>query len=405
MRLSEELTTISSMLVLAREKAEIINLASQINSIIEKTMELEQAKNYGDYSNKKKTLSATIKFTKQEIDKMSKTFKKEFIANGCVGHIIKRPSGKTGVYYEIRYRRNRYNLSVSNTNIHEAKRLFIEATFKLEAPEILNKNKLKFGVILDEWLKYRKGKVIPHTWNNQVSRARRFIPCELREKQIKDIRASDIDNIMCTFTERTYEEMRTIFNGVFKYAKASGIILHNPIEMIPFKRAERINREALNEAQIKNFFMRLKEPQYECIRQVAYVLYFFGLRPCEIDKELKFENGFLICRNRKRKRGKIEYKKIPVPEQARIYIDFSKPVEFPYRYSKCAEIIKAVIGDGLTPYNLRHTFSTICSQYVRPDIVELWMGDSPEKLVEKTYVHFPDDFLIKQMKEVIFIIE
>ena len=55
-----------------------------------------------------------------------------------------------------------------------------------------------------------------------------------------------------------------------------------------------------------------------------------------------------------------------------------------------------------TQYFLRHTFSTICQQYVRPDIVKIWMGDSPESLVGRVYTHFPDDFMRKQMDLVKF---
>ena len=51
---------------------------------------------------------------------------------------------------------------------------------------------------------------------------------------------------------------------------------------------------------------------------------------------------------------------------------------------------------------LRHTFATICQQYVRPDIVDIWMGDSSERLVGRVYTHFPDKFMIEQMQNVIF---
>ena len=48
--------------------------------------------------------------------------------------------------------------------------------------------------------------------------------------------------------------------------------------------------------------------------------------------------------------------------------------------------------EEVTQYFLRHTFATVCQQYVRPDIVDIWMGDSPERLVSRVYTHFPDDF-------------
>lgn len=44
----------------------------------------------------------------------------------------------------------------------------------------------------------------------------------------------------------------------------------------------------------------------------------------------------------------------------------------------------------------------VCQQYVRPDIVDIWMGDSPDRLVGKVYTHFPDDFMKEQMNAVVF---
>ena len=51
----------------------------------------------------------------------------------------------------------------------------------------------------------------------------------------------------------------------------------------------------------------------------------------------------------------------------------------------------------VTQYFLRHTFATTCVQYVRPDIVDTWMGDSSERLVGRVYTHFPDKFMSNQM--------
>ena len=74
------------------------------------------------------TRSQTIKFTTQEVSRMDKTFKKHFILNGYIAHVIKRPSGKNGFYYEIRYRRNGYNIYAASTDLNEAKYIFLEKT-------------------------------------------------------------------------------------------------------------------------------------------------------------------------------------------------------------------------------------------------------------------------------------
>lgn len=408
-QLSEELIGFSNLLMLTQGRDEIIGLAGELNGIICKALELEKAGAYSPPQEKKQTLSATIKFSKEEIDMMSKTFKKEFIANGCVSHIIKRPSGKKGFYYEIRYRRNGYNISVSSTDIKTVKKLFIEKTKHLDKPELLAQNQTKFSVIIAEWLSYKKDKVTAHSLQQQESRVKRFIPEELKNKQIKNIRTCDVDKIISSAdSPRKYEELRSLFNQIFKYAIASGIVTHNPVTLVPFKRAERKNREALTTEQIVAFLSSIRQPKYNEIRQCAYLLYFFGLRPCEIDEELRFDNGFLICRNRKRKNGKIEYKKIPVPKQAQGLIQFDTPI-ITIQYRTFLALLKEALGkndDGtdLTPYNLRHTFASLCAESVKPDVLEVWMGDSPERLVGRVYVHYKDDFMRAQMDKVNFII-
>lgn len=369
------------------------NTPEVVNKLIEKR------------NNGKKTSSAKIKFTKKEIESMSKTFKREFIANGMAAHIIERPSGKRGVFYEIRYRRNGYDIAVSNKELKTAKAMFIEATKNLPPPDVLAKNKFSFGFIADEWLRYKHGKVAEDTWKGYESQPRRFIPQKMKDKPIKSIRTSDIDELMNALdTPRKYEDMRTIFNSIFKYANASGIVTYNPVEMIPFKRAERENRDRLTDGEIKTFLTNLQTPFFDKTRNFAYAMYFFGLRPCEIDDEAHFENGFLICRNRKRKNGKKAYKKIPIPRQAQNLFDFNAPLKSPLSYDRTLDIMKKALPEGIIPYQLRHTFASVCDEKVKREVVELWMGDSPERLVGKTYVHYSDEFMRKEMDKVKFVV-
>ena len=218
---------------------------------------------------------------------------------------------------------------------------------------------------------------------------------------IFEIRAIDLDKILKDVKPRKYEELRTLFNGIFKYVVASGIIQNNPVALIKFKRAERQNREALSEEEIKAFLERIKDVKYDKIRQFAYILYFFGLRPCEVDKETHREGDFLIARNRKRKNGKIEYKKIPIPTQAQGLIGWDEPLTTDLHRLKINDTMKELLA-GKTAYCLRHTFATTCQQYVRPDIVDIWMGDSATRLVGRVYTHFPDKFMIENMMKVEF---
>ena len=59
--------------------------------------------------------------------------------------------------------------------------------------------------------------------------------------------------------------------------------------------------------------------------------------------------------------------------------------------------------EEVTQYFLRHTFASTCKRFaMKSEIVDLWMGDSPEKLVDRVYTHYPDEFMQEQMELVKF---
>ena len=355
-------------------------------------------------NSKSKAVSSLLHFTYKEIKNMATTFKKVFIANGLCAHVLKKPSGKNSYCYEIRYRSNGYDIRAYSTDLTKAKELFIAKTTAQEIEKYRIKDKKTTGNlfchIFEQWHQYKYGTLC----DKEHTRFRTNfynLPEELRNKPINAITTLDLDKVMKEVKPRKYEELRTLFNGIFKYAMASGILTHNPVALIKFKRSERQTRGALSEDEIKAFLERVKDTKYDSIRQFAYVLYFFGLRPCEIDEETHREGDFLIARNRKRKNGKIEYKKIPIPMQAQGLIDWDKPLTTNLHRLKINDTMKELL-DGKTAYYLRHTFATTCQQYVRPDIVDIWMGDSPTRLVGRVYTHFPDKFMIENMMKVEF---
>ena len=351
-----------------------------------------------------KAVSSLIHFTQKEIKNMASTFKKVFIANGLSAHVLKKTSGKGTFCFEIRYRANGYDIRAYSTDLRKAKQLFIEKTTAQQIEKYRIKDKKATGNLLchifEEWHQYKKGTLCEK--EHKRFRTNFYqLPEELRNTPISAVKTLDLDKVMKEVKPRKYEELRTLFNGIFKYAVASGLIQNNPVSLIKFKRAERQNREALSKDEISAFLTRIKEPKFDSVRQFAYTLYFFGLRPCEVDEETHIEGNFLIARNRKRKNGKIEYKKIPIPKQAQGLIDWNKPLTADLHRLKLNDIMKELLA-GKTAYCLRHTFATICQQYVRPDIVDIWMGDSPTRLVGRVYTHFPDDFMLENMQKVVF---
>ena len=355
---------------------------------------------------KKKCVSTLIHFTQKEISKMAKTFKKEFIGNGLAAHVLKRDLYKKAVYYIIRYRRNGYEIQVGATTLEEAKEKFLEAT-KAENIEKYRKKEKRakkntFLFVTQEWLEFKKDKLNARTHKNYESYCQRYLYPVLGDMDISVIKTIDINGIMTKVEGRVYEDLRVVLNSVFKYALASGVITHNPMLLIPFKKAERNNRRAMTEDEVKKMIERLNTDEYSDYKRTFLILLFFGLRPCELE-DARFEGDFLIARNAKRKNGKIEYKKIPICKQAREMLDLDAPVEALHRTDVLNRIFKRIMEDEeVTQYFLRHTFATVCQQYVRPDIVDIWMGDSSERLVGRVYTHFPDKFMIEQMQNVVF---
>lgn len=192
-----------------------------------------------------------------------------------------------------------------------------------------------------------------------------------------------------------YENLRPVLNSVFKYAINSGLITHNPVALIPFKRAERKNRRALTKEEQLLFAERIFLPEFKTYKQAFLIMFYFGLRPCEL-KNARFEDTFLIAQNAKRKGGKIEYKKIPVPKQAQEKLDITQAVSAPVSMNKLNDAFKRILQDDtVTQYYLRHTFATTCQQFVRPDIVDIWMGDSRNGSLEE-YTHISLTSLCKR---------
>lgn len=382
---------------------EKVNIAIQsLLSSYDRETKIPTTKN-GDFT----PTTLLITFTQKEILKMNPKFKKILIANGLAAKVYIRKSGYYQTTYEIRFRSHGYSFSCTAKTIDKLKAEFLRKTrpgelekYKVNASKQNKNRKDVLHIYFDEWLSLKRGNI----GEKEIKRFQtnfNNLPENLRFTPIKEIKAVDLNEVLKDVQPRKYEELRTLFNGIFKYAVASGVIQNNPVALIKFKRAERQNRECLSEEEIKAFFKRIKDAKYDEIRQGAYILYYFGLRPCEVDEETHIEGDFLIARNRKRKNGKIEYKKIPIPKAAWTMIDWNKPITFQCGKEKFHNLFKELLM-GKTAYCLRHTFATVCQQYVRPDIVDIWMGDSPTRLVGKVYTHFPDKFMLENMMKVEF---
>lgn len=315
---------------------------------------------------------------------------------------------KKSVCYEIRYRSNGYDISASSTNLAKAKEKFLGKTIPGEIEKYYtskqeNETKL-FQNVFEEWFRFKSKTKVTEKVLNTHKKHFETLPKNIQQKPIATITMEDVATCLNGLAERMYEEYRTLFNMVFNFAIANGYIFNNPLSLIPFSRATRKTREALSEQELRSFLIKIQQPKFDEIRQIAYFYYFFGLRASELNEETRREGDFIITQNRKRKNGKIEYKKIPIPKEAESLIDWNYPLHRVIRANTAGKLFRTLLGEGKSAYNLRHTFSTICQQEVRQEIVEIWLGDSPQRLIGKVYTHFSDKFMREEMNKVKFLI-
>ena len=123
----------------------------------------------------------------------------------------------------------------------------------------------------------------------------------------------------------------------------------------------------MTEDELKKMIERLNLPEYSDYKRTFLILLLFGLRPCELE-DAYFEGDFLIALNAKHKTsdGDKVYKKIPIPKQARKYININESIECNCALDTLNRVFKRVMEDKEVTQNfLRHTYATTCVQYVR----------------------------------------
>ena len=106
------------------------NNTNNFNAFLETISSMMENKDFVELLKQKKEQKQKelLTFTEKEIEKMPKTFRKEFRTDGCTARVYRRQVSKNAFTYDIMYRRNGYNVIVTDKNLENAKKRFIEKT-------------------------------------------------------------------------------------------------------------------------------------------------------------------------------------------------------------------------------------------------------------------------------------
>ena len=341
------------------------------------------------------------KFSAKEILSMPKTFRKEFRTEGCTAHVRKRRSGKNNWNYEIRYRRNGYNITVSSNYLDEAKRKFIEKLHYIDKHGTEKENTVPstmdaFSMYFFE--NFHKRKVAQSTYRIALNQYKNHVLPHFGDMPIKKITPKKcqelLDKIDASGISRTTDDIFSMLNIIFKAAVKHAIIEHNPMDMVFHKKHEREHGTALTKDEERKLLDSMKGTPYELMFAVAL---YTGMRPNEY-KTAKIEGKFIVARNSKRKGGKIEYKKIPIHPMLSPYLQGVEELKF------CNEDTLRDKFRKLFPerrlYDLRTTFYTRCQECgVSPVARDTFVGHSLGEL-GNTYTDLSDEFLYAEGQKI-----
>ena len=347
--------------------------------------------------------SKALEFSEKEISSMPKTFRKEFRTQGCTAHVRKRRSGKNNWNYEVRYRRNGYNIAVSANNLEEAKKKFIEKLnhidkYGTESTTTVPKMFNEFAEYFFET--YYKRKVVAETFKNSLNRYNNHLKPAFASKSIRNITPfmcqTLIDSLIEQEKHKTADEIFCLLNQIFKMAIRHGLISSNPIDLVFRKSYERKHGTALTKEEEQKLLQETVGTPYQLMFAVAL---YTGMRPNEY-QTATIEGDFIKSINSKRKGSKIEYKKIPIIEKLKPYLSGINNLKF-YGVNRIRKRFHQVFPKKKL-YDLQTTFYTRCQECGVSEVARNeFVGHSLGKL-GNTYTDLSDDFLLKEGKKLVW---
>ena len=334
---------------------------------------------------------------------MSITFKRVFIANGLAAQVIKKASGKNSFCYEIRYRANGYCITASSTDLQKAKEKFLAKTTPSEIEKYFvgSSTQIQNFSTLEQFALYffethRKGKVTAQTYKCDAGRLKNYIFPTLGKLPISQITPDKCQALLVSIKNegkgKTADEIYSLLSIIFKGAIAYGIIQKSPLAIVQHTKHVNESGTALTKQEEKLLFTRLNEPNFRIATAIAL---FTGLRPNELSTA-KIQGDFIVAINSKRKNGKVEYKKIPIIDRLRPFIQDGIP-ELPSPQLLRRRISAALPNHKL--YDLRTTFYTRCDEYgVAQPARDEFVGHSAGALTN-AYRDLSDEYLLREGKK------
>lgn len=306
-----------------------------------------------------------VEFTQKEISQMPKNIKRLIIIDKKRCRLRTRRSGKNSITYQIRFRREGYEINANGKTIELAKVNFIEKAktakpIASKAESTLDIPTTFTAFALYHFENFKKERVSKKHHENTLRLFNRYLSPHLKETPFVKITPSDckiiLDEVKAQGKGKTADDLYSQLNGIFKNAIAHGLMQRNPLALILHTQHARENGKAITREDEQTLLSAVKNTDFELA--VALALY-CGLRPNELET-VQINGEFIKAVNSKRKGGKIEYKYIPIINRLRPFLPGDNIFRIPNLDMLRREIKKVLPGHKL--YDLRTTFYTRCDE-------------------------------------------
>lgn len=348
----------------------------------------------------------SIHFTKEELRKMPLQFRTEYRIDGSVVRCRKRPTGRNKFTYEMRYRRDGYNVTATAKNLDDCKAKFL-VKLKEADKQIKNKGKKtlfsNFAIYYFE--AFKKRKVSEQSYKADYSRLKTYLLPTFGNLDLCKITPGScqgfLDNLVDKGKGKTAEECHSLLNQIFKGAIKHGYITQNPLDLVIKPKHEREHGQALTLEQEAEFLKLCKNHKFASVYITAL---YTGMRPNEY-AHAEFNGDFVIAPNSKRKGGKLEYKKIPIHPMLARFVTSAFIEDFNLLKTTDLNTIRKNYSRNFSKittklYDLRTTFYTRCEMCgVAEPARNEFIGHSGGVLKD-TYTDLPDSFLLKEGQKI-----
>lgn len=342
----------------------------------------------------------SFEITQEDLKKMPKNITKgKILAGGFSVGWRKLQSGKNSYTYNVRFKREGYNIDFCDQHKENLKPRFLEE-LKNQSSQKQKESKSGVPITFNRFSLYyfdnfRIKKVVEETFKKDMSRYNKHLAPYFKETLIKNITPSQCQNLLDQVpgNGKTADEVYSLMNGIFGYAIAHHIIPFSPMDTVLHIQHIRESGKALTKAEERLLLQAAAKTEY--LIAFAIALY-TGLRPNEY-RSVRIVGRFIMAINSKRHNGKVEYKKIPISPMLRPYLEGITEVYFPcLRYMR--DKVKEVLPNHKL-YDLRTTFYTRCDECgVAAPARDEFMGHSNSALT-KAYRDLSDEYLLKESEK------